>query len=385
MILNRYYMMQLLLLLIFLLFNGFSYAIAQENYDFNNDDSYVMLKSDHEDDDLSYNFSTIKKIDLRSLGIMPCKEVPLVFDKCITSVCSIATKFGSVLVSIKKTPLGMCQYSERSPTVGEIGCVFPASELFDVYYLFNKRFDKMAQEDSGVIFTEDDTKKLSDLVRNYCKSIKTNKQGQLVTINSPVDENNNVFDDQLKDLQEIAQAQKVVSSKKKSADKRPGSVTQELSLQNFKTIMFTTQEIGLLNKFLTNNSEHTQDNLEASYASYLTSGPGRFRLDSIVHEANGKWAIWLNGIRYDDHSLDKVIKVMNVGSDNVTVRWNAINLDRVAPDWQERAVTVSENKYEIGNNITIEFADDTTYIYFTIKAGQVFDAHSLKVFETRKY
>jgi hypothetical protein len=245
----------------------------------------------------------------------------------------------------------------------------------------------MAQEDSGIIFTEDETKKIKDLIDNYCKPVKDYKSGQLVTVNASSVNTIEDPDFKFSELQDIAKNQKALDSKKQQGSNFP-SPTQEVSLQSFKTLMFNKEEINMLNKFLAendNNTEEGPDSNEADYSSYLTSGPGVFRLDSIVHESADRWAVWLNGARYDNVSQENPIKIMTVGSDNATIRWFITNIDRVSPDWQSHVKPIAENKYASNiSDVVIEFDDDKTYIFFTLKPGQIFDAHSMKIFETRQ-
>jgi hypothetical protein len=365
------------------------YSDSHED-DQGNDYSYVTLKTAEEDDDISYNFSTLKYLNLRPLGIMACSDVPLLFNKCITSVCSIDTSFGTIVAKIKEFKRGRCEYIERTSGLGGINCSFPANQLLDVDYLFNRRLQKISTKVEESVFSNEEVNKTKDLINSYCTYVKDYKLIKIVEIdrNTQYNEKDNVLDPELNfvDLKDIIKNQKELS-KKYTFSQYNSYLHKESTLQDLKTLMFTSKEIKFLNKIL--QTIDSSSNEDSNITSYLKTGITVFYLDSIVFESVSKWAVWINGIKYDNsffYDKEKGIKVEYISKNNATVKLTAPNIDRINPDWRGAFQQISDNKYESNTGgIILEFVKNGVNVYFTLKQNQSFNARTMQIIDGKVY
>ena len=100
-----------------LFISSFCYPAISENDSFiSNDNTYVKIENDrYIDENGEFKVRVFDKVDVTDFDVPNCSEVPLSFEKCLTSVCKDLSPFGIMYRKIVgKTDDNSCHYTEKN-------------------------------------------------------------------------------------------------------------------------------------------------------------------------------------------------------------------------------------------------------------------------------
>ena len=146
-------MKKLLLLLLILIWPGFSWAES-----FTAQSSVVFV-----DDDGSRDPAFSK--------LPACVSSHPLVEGCQFKMCAQNSDIGKIYVKVEPAPTnGTCKYIERSLTMGGIDCVFKTNELGYLHPLFGKYFQEMAAGGKQFL-TAAEHQALGDIFTNRCTKV----------------------------------------------------------------------------------------------------------------------------------------------------------------------------------------------------------------------
>jgi hypothetical protein len=373
----------------FLLGLGKSHAAANDRdipYE-DNDSSYVIVKKQIGDD---RDFNVLEKVNLKQIAVQSCTDVPLNFEHCQEAICYEVAPYGKIYKKITRDKQeNTCQYIERTPGFGGRDCLFTTKEASNFsnfiarYYAYTLTPNQQSNTD--------EITQVSDFLAKKCKVITDADLTSVVTIDTPIDKQPIGIEMQFPPEEKVHN--KGIAAKQIQAAKTDGKKSEannekeksDLSLPNItaennsSSAMLTKNELIKIDNIIKNFGKDRQSTI-----GLLTSGGAGLYLNSILYHDSKKWAIWLNGTKYDrEAAINSEITITGVTKDNVNLIWNIAGFEKRYPNWKSKLNLINENSYTNNDNsIQVDIAnEDAGIIKFKLKPNQTFNLNTMSIVE----
>lgn len=388
--------------------------------------------------------------EAKTVQIPKCHEAPLMFSKCVPGMCMEESPFGTIyrqIVSYDQAT-NECLFKERTPGFGGLNCAFAALDLDTVEELYTKKF--ISRFDKNISLSEGESLGIKNINEKYCafledqaatndpipieeytgiaeitSSTKLEEQEESQERIEELDSTSTVSPapsttltqndfgvqagegtSEATDTTETSDFENELGTTETGettgeldsfAPGEPGQEDSQMGTQDlvdngdvfkFKSLMFTTDEINLLNQALdayTSGSQFTvgsEDNEEEVVAQIRS-----FFLKSLIYYNPDSWTIWLENSLKTEKITDSVnssgLIIEEIKPDYVTVIWQTPNLDKISPDWRRFLISDLNNRYrhEKYDIVVLRSGESNAEVKFRLRPNQSFNVNRMQIIE----